>query len=136
METYAAHADRRTRLGLNGRSVLAFGVLSLALPFTAWFANATTVDAPSVRTVSYQVNDLTNARGVGRIYRNLQSAAHYVCAEYDARGFSTARAHQACFDAALTAAVAKVDAPLLTQRHADETQALLRLRQATKMASR
>ena len=135
METYAAHADRRTRLGLNGRSVLAFGVLSLALPFSAWMANAATVDT-SARTVSYQVNDLTNARGVGRIYRNLQSAAHYVCAEYDARGFSTARAHQVCFDAALTAAVAKVDAPLLTQRHADETQALLRLRQATKMASR
>jgi len=135
METYAAHADRRTRLGLNGRSVLAFGVLSLALPFSAWMANAATVDT-SARTVSYQVNDLTNARGVGRIYRNLQSAAHYVCAEYDARGFSTSRAHQVCFDAALTAAVAKVDAPLLTQRHADETQALLRLRQATKMASR
>jgi UrcA family protein len=135
METYSANTDRRTRLGLNGRSVLAFGVLSLALPFTSWLANAATVDT-SARTVSYQVRDLTNARGIGRIYRNLQSAAHYVCAEYDARGFSTARAHQVCFDAALNAAVAKVDAPLLTQRHADETQALLRLRHATKVASR
>jgi len=102
METYAAYADRRTRLGLNGRSVLAFGVLSLALPFTAWFANATTVQAPSARTVRYQVYDLTNAQGVERIYRNLQSAAHEVCAGYDARGISTARAHQLCFDAALT----------------------------------
>ena len=136
METYAAHADRRTRLGLNGRSVLAFGVLSLALPFTAWFANATTVDAPTVRTVSYQVNDLTNAQGVERIYRNLQSAAHDVCARYDARGISTARAHQLCFDAALTTAVAKVDAPLLTQRHAGETEALLRIRRAATVASR
>ena len=136
METYAAHADRRTRLGLNGRSVLAFGVLSLALPFTAWFANATTVQAPSARTVRYQVYDLTNARGVERIYRNLQSAAHEVCAGYDARGISTARAHQLCFDAALTAAVAKVDAPLLTHRHADESEALLRIQRATTVASR
>ena len=136
METYAVHTDRRTRLGLKGRSVFAFGVLSLALPFSAWLANAATVDGPSARTVSYQVHDLTNAQGIERIYRNLQSAAHYVCADYDARGFSTARAHQVCFDAALSAAVAKVDAPLLTQRHSDETQALLRIRRATTVASR
>ena len=94
METYAVHTDRRTRLGLKGRSVFAFGVLSLALPFSAWLASAATVDAPSARTVSYQVHDLTNAQGIERIYRNLQSAAHDVCADYDARGFSTARAHQ------------------------------------------
>ena len=135
METYAAHTDRRTRLGLQGRSVLAFGVLSLALPFSAWMADAATVDT-TARTVSYQVRDLTNARGIQRIYRNLQSAAHYVCADYDAHGFSTARAHQLCFDAALSAAVAKVDAPLLTQRHAEETQALLRIRHPATVASR
>ena len=38
--TYAAIADRRTRLGLSARSVFAFGALSLALPFTTWLANA------------------------------------------------------------------------------------------------
>jgi hypothetical protein len=76
-------------------------------------------------TVSYQVNDLTNAQGVERSTGTC-SHRHEVCARYDAHGISTACAHQLCFDAALTTAVAKVDAPLLTQRHAGETEALLR----------
>ena len=136
METYATTADRRTRLGLNGRSVFAFGVLSLALPFTAWFANAGTPEAQVSKSVSYEVHDLTNARGVERIYRRLQSAAHEVCDGYDVRGASTARAHQLCFDAALTAAIARVDAPLLTERHAHENEALVRIRDAAQVASR
>ena len=136
METYAAIADRRTRLGLRGRSVFAFGVLSLALPFTAWFANAGTPESQVAKTVRYDVHDLTNARGVEGIYRRLQAAAHEVCAGYDVGGVSTARAHQLCVDAALSGAVAKVDAPLLTQRHARETEALVRIRDAAKVASR
>jgi UrcA family protein len=136
METYAAIADRRTRLGLNARSVFAFGALSLALPFSAWLANAGTPEAQVSKAVSYEVRDLTNARGVERVYRRLRAAAHDVCAAYDARGFSTARAHQLCFDAALGAAVAKVDAPLLTQRHAREADALARVRDTASVASR
>jgi UrcA family protein len=135
METYAATADRRTRLGLNARSVFAFGVLSLALPFTTWLANAGTPEAQVSKTVSYEVHDLTNARGVERIYGRLQSAAHEVCADYDVDGVSTARTRQLCFNAALNRAVARVDAPLLTERHARETEALVRIRTAT-VASR
>jgi UrcA family protein len=136
METYAAIADRRTRLGLSARSVFAFGVLSLALPFTTWLANAGTPEAQVSKTVSYEVHDLTNARGVERVYRRLQAAAHDVCAGDDIGGVSTARAHQLCFDAALNGAVARVDAPLLTERHARETEALVRIRDAATVASR
>ena len=40
MESLNSTTDRRTRLGLTGRSVLTFGVLALGLPFTARWANA------------------------------------------------------------------------------------------------
>jgi UrcA family protein len=128
METYDVAPDRRTRLAVRGRSVLVFSVLALALPFTSWFAAASGNEAPPTRSVSYELRDLTTTAGVERIYRRLQTAAHEVCAEYDTRGGSTARAHQLCYDGALATAVARIDAPRLTERHA-ASESLLRVSQ-------
>ena len=135
METYDVAPDRRTRLAVRGRSVFAFSVLALALPFTAWFASASENRAPITRSVSYELRDLSTTAGVEGVYRRLQAAAHEVCAAYDPRGISTARAHEICYDGALTAAVARVDAPRLTERHA-ASESLVRVTRVAAVAAR
>ena len=126
-------AQNRKHLA-RGRSVFAFGVLALALPFTSWLANAGGLEVAS-RNVSYEYRDLATTSGVEQLYRRLQAAAHEVCADYDPRGFSTARAHAVCYERALDAAVARVNAPLLTERHA-ASESLVRAPRVTTVASR
>jgi UrcA family protein len=133
METYDTVPSRHARR-IRGRSVFTFSVLALALPFTSWLANAEALES-QVRTVSYEYRDVTTPNGADQLYRRLQAAAHQVCADYDPRGFSTARAHKVCYEGALNAAVAKVDAPLLTQRHA-ASDSLVQATRVTTVASR
>ena len=137
METYSASFNRRTRLGMSGRSVLGFAALAVALPFTSWLASAGDRDAATARKVSFQRQDLSDQDEVDHVYGQLRAAGHEVCSIYDGRSPESAKAHRQCVDEAVGEAVARIDAPLLTARYTadvdvsiDDTQAI------TKVASR
>jgi len=117
MEVYSDNVNRRTRLGLSGRSVVGFAALAVALPFTSWIASAGDGDAVTAKTVSFQRQDLADEDEVDQVYGALRAAGREVCAIYDGRSSESAKARRQCVDSAVGEAVHRINAPLLTARY-------------------
>ena len=137
MEVYAKGFDRRTRLGLRGRSVLGFAALAVALPFTSWIAHGADREMPTSKAVGFQRQDLADEDEVDRVYAALKSAGHEVCAIYDGGSAESAKAKRQCVDAAVGEAVHRINAPLLTARYvADVNISVHDVDGVTQVASR
>ena len=82
METNANYTtDRRTRLGVSGRSVFGFAVLALALPFSSWLATERT---PSGTVVISEVDETPDADYSARDGERLRAADLVALNEVDA----------------------------------------------------
>ena len=89
-------------------------IMILALGLAYQLANAAdSPDAPSV-IVQFADLDLTRGDGVAILYRRLKGAAETVCALQDGRDLGSQMRFKKCWQAALGAAVNKVDRPALT----------------------
>ena len=58
METFLNSTDRRTRVGVSGRSVVGVAVLALALPFASWLTSART---PAGTVVIHELDEASDA---------------------------------------------------------------------------
>jgi UrcA family protein len=94
-------------------ATLATGATLLCAP-----ARAGPVD-PEIPTVAvrYVDLDLTNDAGVRTLYRRLQIAARRVCGSFESHEIGRATQRRACYNQALSAAVAKVDVEMLSVLH-------------------
>src|SRR5258708_27757768 len=72
---------------------------------------------PSV-TVHFADLDLSHSQGVTVLYRRLKDAAETVCAAQNGRDFGSQLRFKACWQAALSTAVTKLDQPALTAYYA------------------
>ena len=70
-------------------------------------------DVPSV-TVHFADLDLSHSQGVTVLYRRLKEAAKTLCAAQEGRDVERQMRFEACWQAALSKAVTKVDQPALT----------------------
>jgi len=70
--------------------------------------------------VNYSDLDLSQSADTARLYARLKYASQKVCNSYDTRVLRMQRLHEACFDAALSDAVAKVNDAKLSSLHASE----------------
>ena len=96
-----------------------------ALLCTATF-NATGViaaESPSdAIEISYVKADLSQPESAQLLYKRIQLAARSVCHEPSVRELARYRIYKRCFDEAVDAAVAKVDASTLTALHRSKMQ--------------
>lgn len=87
---------------------------SLAALFTASaIAETQSTSAPQV-TVSYSDLNLNTASGVQTLYKRLQQGSRVACRAYEGRDLALAAKRKACYDEALSTAVAKVHSESLT----------------------
>jgi UrcA family protein len=98
------------------------GVLTFALSAGVAFADMSEGEIKSV-AVSYAELDLSKAAGAEVLYDRLQRAAAKVCGVHDRSSsmfyaLNAAKKQKACYDDALSRAVAKIDAPLVKEQHA------------------
>ena len=70
--------------------------------------------------VKYSDLDLTRSADTARLYARLKYASQKVCNGYDSRDLGTRDLHAACYDKALSSAVAEVNDAKLTSLHAAE----------------
>jgi UrcA family protein len=101
------------------RRVLAAGIVTvfLTVPAVSLASSPVYVSADGARSVavSYSTIDLTTQRGADKLYQRLRYAAREVCEPLDERGVPSLRlAWSACYQQALSSAVAEVDRPLVT----------------------
>jgi UrcA family protein len=75
--------------------------------------------ADITRTAAVEYGDLELSNGVAieRLYARLAAAAELVCGDYDGRNLRARADWHACYDAALTDAVARVPYTALVERH-------------------
>ena len=85
-------------------------------------ADAVDPRVPSV-AVHYADLDLTTDAGVRVLYRRLQFASQRVCRSLESRELARAIRYRACYDQALTEAVAKVDVEMLSALHKNASAA-------------
>jgi UrcA family protein len=71
---------------------------------------------PRSEKVSYRDLDLSTLEGAQALYTRIKTAARHVCA-YEGRDISGQAFSKACYQGAITDAVAKVNNPLLTAVH-------------------
>ena len=71
-------------------------------------------------TVNYTDLDLSRSADTARLYARLKYAAQKVCSSYESREMNVARLHAACYDKALSSAVAEVNDAKLSSLHAAE----------------
>lgn len=110
----STNLNGRTRSSLLTALVLAAAGASLALP-----AAADSIDLPQ-KTISYADLDLSRAEGAATLYGRLRQAAKQVCGN-PGRRVQQIVAWRACYDQAISDAVARVDRPTLTAHHEDQT---------------
>jgi UrcA family protein len=108
------HQSRLTPVRVVG-AVLALAAATLV----ADIASAKDHDGVST-LVRYSDLDLTQSSDAARLYARLKYAAQKVCNSYDSRDMNMQRAHDACYDTALSNAVAKVNDAKLSSLHAAE----------------
>jgi UrcA family protein len=70
--------------------------------------------------VNYSDLDLTQSADTARLYARLKYASEKVCNSYDSRELRMQRLRTACYDEALSAAVAQVNDARLSSLHAAE----------------
>ncbi len=76
--------------------------------------------APSV-IVRFADLDLSRSEGATALYRRLKGAAETVCAALEDRELARQTLFKACVQGAISAAVAKIDQPVLTAYYAAKT---------------
>jgi len=118
------HQSRLTPVRVVG-AVLAIAAATLV----ADLASAKDQDAVST-VVRYSDLDLTQSADAARLYARLKYAAQKVCSSYDSRDMNVQRGHDACYDAALSNAVARVNDAKLSSLHANAPRIKLARRQA------
>jgi UrcA family protein len=69
--------------------------------------------------VRYSDLDLTQSSDAARLYARLKYAAQKVCNSYDSRDMNVQRGHDACYETALSNAVARVNDAKLSSLHAN-----------------
>ena len=98
------------------KAILAAGFLSLGC--AAIGGNALASDLPGAATVAYPVGysdlDVSTMRGAKTLYLRIRFAAETLCASSSTWG---KKEGEACVHKAVNDAVARVDAPLLSQYH-------------------
>jgi UrcA family protein len=96
--------------------------LTLAIAAASLVAGiASAEDHGAVKTVvNYSDLDLTQSADTARLYARLQYASKKVCSSYDSRELRMQERHAACYDAALSKAVAEVNDAKLSSLHAAE----------------
>lgn len=99
--------------------VIGMALAIAAASLVADIASAKEHDAVST-VVGYSDLDLTQSSDTARLYARLQYAAKKVCNSYDSRELRMKERHAACYDSALSKAVAQVDDAKLSSLHAAE----------------
>ena len=103
------------------RDIGKVGVLAVALSAGAAFADSRGSERAAV-AVSYAELDLSKSAGAEVLYDRLQRAAAKVCGVNNRSSslyyVATAAEKKACYQDALSQAVAQIDAPLLKEQHA------------------
>ena len=104
------------------RDIGKVGVLAFGLSAGVSFADLSEGETKSV-AVSYAELDLSKAAGAEVLYDRLQRAAARVCGVYDRSSsvfytLNSAKNKRACYEDALSRAVAQIDAPLVKEQHA------------------
>jgi UrcA family protein len=96
--------------------------VALAIAAATLVANiAAAKDRGAVSTVvNYSDLDLTHSADTARLYARLKYASHKVCNSYDSRELKMRDLYAACYDKALSSAVAEVDDARLSSLHAAE----------------
>jgi len=98
------------------KAILAASFLSLGC--AAIGANALAADSPAAATVTYSVGysdlDVSTTKGAKTLYLRIRHAAETLCESTATWG---KKEGQACVNKAVEDAVARVDAPLLSQYH-------------------
>ena len=93
----------------------------LAIAAATLIAGTVSAKDAAVRTVvRYTDLDLTQSADTARLYARLKYAAQKVCNSYDTRDLRMRDLHAACYDEALSSAVAEVNEAKLTSLHAAE----------------
>jgi UrcA family protein len=115
--------DNRNRGILTGLTAAPF---TAALLCTAVFATGALAAEPAsnTETVSYVKADLSEPQAAESLYKRIQSAARHVCQEGAVRELARYTEYQQCYERAVDAAVAKVDASALTALHRSRMQRL------------
>ena len=108
------HQSRLTPVRVVGTALVV-----VAATLLADIAAAKERDAVST-VVNYSDLDLTRSADTARLYARLKYASQKVCAAYDSRELGTRDLHAACYDKALSSAVAEVNDARLTSLHAAE----------------
>jgi len=106
-----------------------FGILSslILLGTTALSSTAALAASPptvATRSVNYVKAGLGDPAAAAELYKRIQRAARIVCEQPYAREVDRYNEFQKCYDRAVDAAVANVDATALTAVHHKKTQRL------------
>ena len=72
--------------------------------------------------VQYGELELGTGLAVERLYARISAAAERVCGDYDGRSLRERNAWQACYEAALADAIARVPHAALAERHRSERE--------------
>jgi len=114
--------DNRNRGTLTG---LTAAPLITALLCTTAFATTGAIAAeptPDEIAISYVRADLSQPKAARSLYRRIQAAARSVCHEPDLGELARYMKYRQCYDSAVDAAVAKVDASALSALHHSRMQ--------------
>ena len=103
---------------LAGRAITA---LLCTAAFTATCAVAAESPSNAIE-LSYVKAELSQPESAQLLYKRIQLAARSVCHEPSVRELARYRIYKRCFDEAVDAAVAKVDASTLTALHRSKMQ--------------
>jgi UrcA family protein len=102
-------------------SLVLLGSLGPAINLTAVAEVAAGADEPLAQSVSYRDLDLSRPADAGRLYGRIGRAAARVCEPFNGRELHMQALRRQCVDQAISAAVARVNHPNLTARHAART---------------
>jgi UrcA family protein len=111
---------RGTLIGLTAAPVMT--VLLCAAAFTTTSAIAAPPPDSNSLDVSYVKPALSQPEAAESLYKRIQFAARSVCHEPDPRELARHARYQQCYDKAVDAAVANVDATALTALHRNRMQ--------------
>lgn len=109
----------------------AVGVATLS----SFAINAQAGDAAPQVSVSYQSLDLSKQADAQVLYSRLRAAARIVCRQFEGFELSRVRQHEACYDQALSNAVAAVDHANLTALYRSDETIRLALREDARSRS-
>jgi UrcA family protein len=108
-----------------GRNTVRMTWAILAAMSTTMLAGVTqaggTDDIVPKQVVSYKDLNLNSNEGTRVLYRRIQGAANQVCGKVETRDLQGERVHKACFERAISQAVAAVNSPMLTRVYLAKT---------------